>query len=214
LAYEVDGKLVHQSWNSEGPIDPPGEIAAGTSPRWSRDGFRLLLIQPRSSAPAAAQAVIVRNLMSEKDLDLPVASPGTVRSPAWAPDEGHVAFYLKPPGEKSRWRIHVSPVAENGTGTLLGDDVVVNPDFDSEGPSWEPGGRRIWFFSHAHRRQAYYPLITGSIETGKLAVVDYPNCCTTPNDLAINPVTQVPEIAFVAHDGLPQDLFIVFLNHF
>jgi hypothetical protein len=44
--------------------------------------------------------------------------------------------------------------------------------------------------------------------------VDYPKRCTTPGDLAVNPATAVPEMAFAAHDGLPRDLFIVFLNHY
>jgi hypothetical protein len=65
-----------------------------------------------------------------------------------------------------------------------------------------------------HRKQAYYPLLAADVTTGKIDVIDYPNRCTTPYDLAVNPVTEVPEVAFMAHDGLPQDLFIVFMNHY
>jgi hypothetical protein len=72
----------------------------------------------------------------------------------------------------------------------------------------------VWFFSHGRREQAYYPLVAADRETGQSLVVHYPRRCTTPNDLAVNPATAVPEMAFVAVDGLTQDLFVLFLNHF
>jgi hypothetical protein len=51
-------------------------------------------------------------------------------------------------------------------------------------------------------------------ESGESLVANYPRRCTTPNDLAVNPSTTIPEMAFVAVDGSTQDLFVLFLNHY
>ena len=59
-----------------------------------------------------------------------------------------------------------------------------------------------------------YKVTVADIQSGELAVVEYPQRCTTPGDLEINIDDPVPEVAFVAHDGLPKDLFIVFFNHY
>ncbi|MCA9222093.1 MAG: hypothetical protein KDA71_17310, partial [Planctomycetales bacterium] len=80
--------------------------------------------------------------------------------------------------------------------------------------SWEPSGRRVWFFSNQHRQQAYYPLAAASVDGGSVITVDYPRRCTSPNDLAANPATRIPEFAFVGHQGLSQDVYVVLLNHY
>jgi hypothetical protein len=215
LVYEQDGNIMHQAWNDKGPIDQPLLIARGTSPRWSRDGYRLLMAreQPRQGNVPAFQ-MVVRNLRNESEVALPSAPGELVRSPSWSADERHAAFFVREGGEGKPWRVRVCPVAENATGRTLGDDVVVNVSFESEGPAWEPGGRRVWFFSNAQRRQAYYPLVAADVQSGALTLVDYPRQCTTPNDLTINPDNAAPEMAFVGHAGLPQDVFLVFLNHY
>ena len=214
LVYREDGQLVHQAWNGGGPVERPLALGRGTSPRWSRDGYRLLFARERpGGGTAPAYDVVVRNLQTETDLVLPCGE-SAVRSPTWSPDEKHVAFYVRQPGEGKPWRIRVCPVEGRAPAITLGGDVVVNLNFESGGPAWEPSGRRVWFFSHEHRRQAYYPMIAADVASGQLAVVDYPARSTTPNDLAMHPTTAVPEIALVAHDGLPQDLFILLLNHY
>jgi len=213
LVYREDGQLVHQAWNDRGPVQRPLALARGTSPRWPRDGYRLLYARERPGAAAPVYDVVVRDLRTEAELLLP-CDAGSVRSPTWSPDEKHVAFYVRELGEGKPWRIRVCPVEDQGPAITLGSDVVVNLNFESEGPAWEPSGRRVWFFSHQHRRAAYYPMIAADVASGQLTVVDYPARLTTPNDLAIHPATAVPEIALVAHDGLPQDLFILLLNHY
>jgi hypothetical protein len=107
----------------------------------------------------------------------------------------------------------VCPTSGEGPARTIGEDVVVNPSFRSEGPSWDQAGRRIWFFSHKERDQEYFPLVAADAKNGALTTVNYARRCTTPFDLAVNPATQVPELAFVAHIGVAQDLFILFLNH-
>lgn len=215
LVYEAEGQITHEAWNAEGPVEEPVALARGTSPRWHRDGTRLLFARERGkSGPVAEYDIVVRWLQKSQDVELFVHSSLIVRSPTWSPDGEHCAFYVRPPGEGKPWRIQVSAARDGGSGKAVGDDVVVNPNFASEGPAWEPGGRRVWFFSHAHRRQAYYPLVAADIETGKTSLVDYPSRCTGPNDLALNPACEVPEMAFVAHDGRPQDIFILLLNHY
>ena len=97
---------------------------------------------------------------------------------------------------------------------MIGDDVMVNPDFESEGPSWEPSGQRLWYFSHAQREGAYYPLVATDLETGKTQTIHYTKRCTTPSDLAVNPAAKAPEMVFVGHEGLTQDLYVVILNHY
>jgi hypothetical protein len=215
LIVRQDGELMHQAWNDAGPVDQPFSLGRGTAPRWSRDGSRLLYARERASTSRTPVFdVVVRNLRSESETVLPCEADAVVRSPVWSPDERHAAFYVREIGEGKPWRIHVATTAENPEGRTLGGDVVVNPNFESEGPAWEPGGGRVWFFSHEHRQQAYYPLVAADVARGEVTVVDYPARCTTPNDLAVHPVTYVPEIAIVGHDGLPQDLFLLFLNHY
>ncbi|HWB12176.1 MAG TPA: hypothetical protein VG826_23315 [Pirellulales bacterium] len=214
LVYEDDGQLIHQAWNADGPVEAPVPLARGASPRWHREGTRLLFTRERSrSGPAIIYDIVVRNLQKETDVVLPTDPSHTVRSPTWSPDGDHVAFYVRPPGESKPWKIQVASAQEGG-GRPLGEDVVVNPNFGGEGPAWQPDGRRVWFFSHAKRKQAYYPLLAADIETGATTLVDYPTRCTGPNDLAVNPACEVPEMAFVAHDGRPQDVFVLFLNHY
>ena len=214
MLYEQDDRLMHEAWNDEGQIGDPLMLAQATSPRWSRDGRRVLMARRKPQSTPAAYEMVVRDLAKETELLLPAGQEGTVRSPSWSPDCEAAAFYVREPGERMPWRIRVCPTTANAGGTTLGNNVVVNSVFESEGPAWEPSGRRIWFFSHEHQQQAYYPLVATDVQTGQAAVVDYPNRCTTPSDLAINTTSSVPEIAFVAHDGRPKDLFVVFLNHY
>jgi hypothetical protein len=216
LAYEEEGRLMHEAWDDQDrPVHQPLMLAYGTAPRWSQDGYRVLMVRRRPEDGGLSNSeIVVRNLRTEEDRVLCDSPREMVRDPCWSPDEQAAGFYVRTGGEGSPWRIRVCPIDENAPAKTLGEDVVVNPDFESFGPAWDPEGRTVWFFSQKHSREAYYPLVGADVETGNLATVDYPNCCTTPHDLAINPTNPVPEMAFVAHDGLPKDLFIVFLNHY
>jgi hypothetical protein len=209
LAYERDGQLLHEAWDTREPVVSPLPLGRGTSPRWSSDGFRLLLARGRSGG---ASEVAVRDLRSEQEVIIPAS--GLARGPVWSGDEQLAAFYVRPPGGNQPWQIQVASTTQAGGGRTIGNDVVVNPDFESEGPSFEPSGRRIWHFSHRHTAQAYYPLVAADVQSGAEEIVDYPRRCTRPADLALNPMTAVPEVVFVAHDGLPQDVFVLFLNHY
>ncbi len=215
LVYEEDGQLVHEAWNEQGAVDRPLALVRGTSARWSRDGYRLLLAHERfRRGKLASYDIVVRNLRTETNVVLSAGEEGIVRSPTWSPDEEYAAFHVRAPGENQPWRLRICPIAEDATGITVADEVVVNPDFESEGPAWEPSSRRVWFFSQRRRQQAYHPLVAADVRSGEILAVDYPRRCTTPGDLAVNPATAVPEMAFAAHDGLPRDLFIVFLNHY
>lgn len=212
LAYDRDGQLLHEAFNAAETIESPLDLGRGTSPRWSRDGFRLLLARGRAGGQLAAYDIALRNLKTGKESLL--SKSAVVRSPMWSPTEEHVAWYAKDAGDNKPWRIEVGAAAGTGAARPVGGDVVVNANFEAEGPAWEPSGRRLWYFSHRQHQQAYYPLVTTDLASSEETVVDYPNRCTTPTDLAVNPLTVVPEIVFVAHEGLPQDLFVLFLNHY
>jgi hypothetical protein len=212
LAYEREGRLLHQAWSKDQQMEQP--IAKGTSPQWSRDGMRVLMARQKEGDQLAAYETVIRHLKQGQDLLLPTPAGVSIRSPVWSPDEEYVAYFAQARGDNAPWRIVVCPVAENGEPRTVAPDVVVNPIFKSEGPSWEPNGQRIWYFSRQHRQEEYFPLVAADRASGRETVVDYPKCCTTPNDLAINPANSIPEVAFVGHDGLHQDLFILFLNHF
>lgn len=215
LAYERDGELVQEAWNDQGPIEAPVELGRGSSPLWARDGARLLIVRERSSGrQLGAVELVVRNLKTGADAVIPTAPGDTLRNPAWSPDEHQVAFYARASGDNQPWQIQVSRVEAGARPRALGNQVVVNLDFETEGPAWQPDGKRVWFFSDANRKQAYYPVVAADLETGVLTVVDYSNRCTTPNDLAVNPATAIPEMALVARDGLTQDLFVLLLNHY
>jgi hypothetical protein len=215
LAYERDGELVEEAWNSSGPVEANVSLGRGSSPRWARDGFRLALLRERPGPGQIAGAeIVVRNLKTDAEIVLSTEPADRVRSPSWSPDERYVAYYSRPAGDQQSWRIGVASLTEGEPGRMLGQQVVANLDFESQGPSWEPSGRRIWYFSHAQKEHAYYPLVAADVRTGETTLVDYPTRCTTPGDLAVNPAAETPQMAFVAHDGLTQDLFIVFLNHY
>jgi WD40-like Beta Propeller Repeat len=213
LAYERNGEIVHEAWvasQSNGRA-----IANGTSPQWSRDGRQLLMArQVGRSGGLPRYDIVVRHLRNERDMVLSSNRRVVVRSPTWSPAESRVAFYERDASESTGWRIRSVLADGSIQPTTVIADVIVNPDFKSEGPSWEPTGQRVWCFSNEHREQEFYPLVAADVETGAITKVDYPHLATSPNDLAVNPATSVPEFAFVAHDGLTQDLFIVFLNHY
>lgn len=215
LAYEHNGQVRHEAWSGKEAVQEPLTVARGVSPRWSRDGYRLLIARERQRPGRIADyQIALWNLRTQEELLIPAAQSDAVRSPEWSPDEQYVAYYAQPAGDNSPWRIDVSQLTAGSSPRTVADDVVVNATFKSQGPAWEPSGRRVWFFSHQRRQQAYYPLVAADRETGQSLVVDYPRRCTTPNDLAVNPATAIPELAFVAVDGLTQDLFVLFLNHY
>jgi hypothetical protein len=215
LIYERDGQLVHDAWREDQEIESGKLIGRGSLPRWDGTGTQLLVAREREgTGRRGAYDVVIRNLRSETEIIVPVDATDDVRSPCWSPDEQFVSFYHRKSGESHPWRIALTPIADVSQVHDLGEQVVMNMDFESPGPAWESTGERIWFFSHAKHKQAYYPLIAVDTKTGVLTEVDYPERCTTPNDLAINPLADIPEIAFVAHAGITQDLFIVLLNHF
>jgi len=213
LAYERQGEIVHDAWTDSQATSRV--VARGTSPRWSSDGRRLLLArQSGGDRRSPAYDIVVRHLTEERDDALSSKPRVVVRSPTWSPDETRVAFFESDARDNAPWRIQVATADGSGTPLTVASDVIVNPDFKSEGPSWEPSGQRIWCFSHAHREQEFFPLVAANAATGTVTLVNYPRRATSPNDLAVNPVTAVPELAFVAHDGTTRDLFIVFLNHY
>ncbi len=211
MAYEKDGQVMLEAWRGNEVIDEPTPLCRGTSPRWSSDGGQLLLSRARSGKVGAFD-IVLKNLRDGQETQL--STSDVVRGPAWSPDERFAAFFAKDAGENTPWRIEVASLGGQAKTRVLLSDVVVNPNFDSDEPTWEPGGRRVWCFSHRHRRQAYYPLVAVEVEGGRESVVDYPQRCTNPGDLAINPKTVIPELTFVGHDGLPQDLYVLFLNHY
>ncbi len=145
---------------------------------------------------------------------MPIDPTDDVRSPCWSPDERFVSFFHRKSGENHPWRIAVASSSDARQVRDLGEQVVVNVDFESAGPAWEPSGERIWGFSHARHKQAYYPLIGIDVKTGDSIDVDYPQRCTSPNDVAVNPTAENTGNSVIAHDGLTQDLFVILLNHY
>jgi Tol biopolymer transport system component len=214
LAYEHDGQVQHEAWSGKESVQAALTVARGVSPRWSRDGSRLVMARERRPGRVADYQIALVNLRTQEEMVIPAAESGVVRSPEWSPDEQYVAYYAQAAGDNSPWRIQVSPLTPGAAPRTVADDVVVNPNFKSQGPAWEPSSRRVWFFSHQRRQQAYYPLVAAGRDSGESLVVHYPRRCTTPNDLAVNPATAIPEMAFVAVDGATQDLFVLFLNHY
>jgi Tol biopolymer transport system component len=211
MASEKDGKVVVEAFSGDEAVDDPKDLGPGTSPRWSGDGGSLLLQRARKGKVGAFDIV----LQSRKTDDATqLSTSDVVRSPAWSPDEQYAAWFAKDAGDTKPWRIEVAALSGQSKPRKLASDVVVNLLFESDEPTWEPTSRRIWCFSHQQRQQAYYPLVAIDVSSGQEQVVDYPQRCTNPSDLAINPRTEVPELTFVGHDGTPQDLYVLFLNHY
>jgi len=215
MVYELDGRLMHDAWKSKQPIEAGQSLGSGSLPRWDRTGTQLLIARERGGqGRAGAYDVVIRNLKKEKEQVVPIDATDDVRSPCWSPDEQFVSFYHRKSGENHPWRVAIAPISDVRRVRDLGEQVVVNVDFESPGPAWEPTGERIWGFSHARHTQAYYPLIGIDINSGTMIEVDYPRRCTTPNDLAVNPTADIPEMAFTGQVGLTQDLFVILLNHY
>jgi hypothetical protein len=171
----------------------------------------LLLARARGSGKLGAFD-IVRRVLPDKETQL--STSAVVRSPAWSPDDRFAAFFAKDAGDNKPWRIEVAALAGAASTRAVAHNVVVNSSFESDEPAWEPSSRRVWCFSDRDRQQTYYPLVAVDIASGQQQRIDYPHRCTNPGDLAINPRTAVPELAFVAHDGLPKDVYVLFLNHY
>ncbi|MBS0208244.1 MAG: hypothetical protein JSS27_04745 [Planctomycetes bacterium] len=213
LLYEQDGNVMHQAWNEAQQVEPPRTLAQGSAPRWSKSGASFTYLRLSNPGTAQTSELLVRQLLEERDLPVIASRSGRLRGPSWSPPEQHVACFFCEVGERQPWRIAVARVGESPSVQLVGDDVVVDQDFDSEGPGWDHSGRGLWYFTHAQRQDAYYPLVSTNIETGQSRVIHYPKRITTPTSLAVNPASGVPEIAIVAHDKKPQDVFVVFMNH-
>lgn len=211
MASEKDGKVVIDAWSGDELVDEPKLLGAGTSPRWSADGGTLLYQRARSGKVGAFD-IVLQSRKADDGTQLSISD--VVRSPAWSPDEKYAAWFAKDAGDNKQWRIETAAVSGPSKPRAIANDVVVNLLFESDEPTWEPTSRRLWCFSHRQRQQAYYPLLAVDVASGQEQVIDYPQRCTNPSDLAINPRTEVPELTFVAHDGTPQDLYVLFLNHY
>lgn len=210
LAYEKDGEVMVEAWRGSEVVDEPYSIGRGTAPRWSASGSALLMARARGGKLGAFD--VVMRVLPDKETQL--STSDVVRSPAWSPDEQFAAYFAKDSGDNKPWRIEVAVLAGQPKARALVQDVVVNANFEADEPTWQPDSRRLWCFSHRHRQQTYYPLVAVDVAGGSEQVIDYPKRCTNPGDLAINPKTIVPELVFVGHDGLPQDVYVLFLNHY
>ncbi len=213
LAFERNGEIVHQTWNANGNQEKI--LTRGTSPRWSVDGKRLLLARDVGGpGNLAIYQPVEHDLVREHETALPVSHGAVVRSPVYSPDEQSAAWFEREPREGAPWRVRVCRIATDAQPKTVASDIIVNPDFKTEGPCWEPSGQRLWCFSNAHRREQFFPLVAVAAESGKVTLVEYPVLVTSPHDVAANPKTPVPELAFVGRLGVTQDLFVLFLNHY
>jgi hypothetical protein len=210
MAYEQNGDLLLEAWRGSDVIDEPFILCRGGSPRWNSSGTALLMTRARDAKLGAFD--IVKRVLATND-ETQHSSSDIVRSPAWSPDEQLAAFFAKDAGDNKPWRIEVASLGGEAKAKVLVQDVVVNSAFESDQPAWEPGSRRVWCFSHRYRQQTYYPLVAADVADGE-QIIDYPRVCTNPSDLAINPRTHIPELVFVGHDELPQDVYVLLLNHF
>ena len=214
FAFDQAGKVLRAASKNPGTTSSVREVTAGQTPRWSRDGRRLLAIE-RDSTGSTTGRMVVANII-DNEVKYFGEKSNHARSPSWSPDEQCVSCYVREAGGSSKWSIQVVPVepAANIGATMIDDDVIVNTDFTTLGPCWNPDASQLWYFSKQHRDAAYYPLIIKHIGSGKTTLVDYPKACTSPNDMVMNPISEVPEIVFMGHRDIAKDVFVLFLNHF
>jgi len=213
LAYEVKGAVMQSAWNAD-RSGAAAQVSPGGSPRWSRDGVRLLMLRGRTrSDRVTAYDVVIRNLKTGQEHVAAHPETGTLRSPVWSPAENRIAYFARDPGSNQPWRIEYCNSAGGGVRKAAAD-VVVNNSFKSEGPAWSPDGGQLWFFSHAFKTQAYFPLRMFDCNSSAAISIRYPDVCSAPSDVALNPSSKIPEIAFTGKDGQSRDLFVLLLNHF
>jgi len=189
------------------------KITKGAVPRWSLNGHQLLALNLTKGRVGASELILI-DLKKNNNESLVHDDSLLLRSPAWSPDNKYASCFFRRRGGNLKWSIQIAATDDSGIGRVISDDVVVNPDFTTAGPSWEPSGKRVWYFSKNNRRQAHYPFVATDVQSGKKVVVDYPDVITSPMDLTLNPVTKVPEVAFVGKQGGTDDVFVVFLNHY
>ncbi len=234
LFFSLAGKLQSRRINLEQPApDDRGQpLGDGTEAVWSPDGKWLAWTERiQLSANQSNYALKIRDRARQLDQRL-FGLPGMlVRSPAWSPDGGHLAFYARPVLSTS-WRLYVAPapagvgfqqgdeppaggeVAGGGVGRakLVAQDVRVEEHFQNFGPSWDPRGDRLWFFAKADD-QEYYPLHWATLDGGRRGQVGYPRRLTTGLDVAVNPDPKLRAIAFCAIEDLRQDVIVMILAH-
>jgi dipeptidyl aminopeptidase/acylaminoacyl peptidase len=214
IAFDQAGKVLRVASRIPGKTTSAREVIAGQTPRWNRDGRHLLTIERDSTGGTTSRMAVAD--ISDNDVEYFGTKSDHARSPSWSPDERFVSCYVKEESGSVKWSIQVVPMnsAEALSVTMIDDDVIVNADFTTLGPCWNPDASQLWYFSKQHRDAAYYPLVIRNIDSGDTAVVDYPKVCTSPNDMTMNPTSNVPEIVFVGHRDIAQDVFILLLNHF
>jgi hypothetical protein len=235
LFFSAAGKLESLALDldrlAEAKAGPP--VGQGTEASWSPDGHSVVWTErSQVSATQSNFALKLRDVVNQTDTRL-FALPGMMlRNPACSPDGRHIAFYARPLLQPS-WRLYVIPAPRrlgfaeragdpaggelpaataSNTATLVAQDVRVEEHFQNVGPSWDPRGDRLWFFSRAEE-QEYYPLRWTMLDGARRGEVGYPRKLTTGLDVAVNPNMNLRTIAFCAIENLSQDVIVLVLSH-
>ena len=212
IAFDRKGDILRAASRIAGKNSRVRKVMPGQSPRWGRDG-RLLLAIERDTAGEITGRLAIADIGTNK-INFYGGRSAHARSPNWSPDQQYVSCYTTATRVSDTYAIQLARVQEGQSPPAIDKDIVVNFDFTTLGPCWSPNSRQLWFFSNQYREEAYYPLIMQDIDSNSISVIDYPQVCTSPSDVTINPVTAAPELVFVGHRDLAQDVFVMMLNHF
>ncbi len=235
LFFSLAGKLetVHVNLDDAGADKPGQPIGDGTEASWSPDGQWLVWTErTQLNASQSSFSLKLRDVVRGTDQRI-FAMPGSLlRNPTWSPDGRQIALYGRP-AQQTSWRLYVLPAPsrlafqqpgdERAGGaerpapsptkpTIVAQDVRVEEHFQNFGPSWDPRGDRLWFFSRAEE-QEYYPLRWATTDGLRRGEVSYPRKLTTGLDVAVNPNPSLRAIAFCAIEDLHQDVIVMILNH-
>jgi len=226
LLYASENKVISAGIASRSLQITEGKtIGTGNEACWSADGEWFLWVRRLYISETYSKEWLIA-ARRHLNLQLRIFSreDTLIRNPTWSPSGRYVAFYLRKSNEPG-WKLATlrlpGSLDKRDTGPKQEEAelplaviarVKAQEHFRNFGPTWDPRGDRLWYFTTTGE-QEYYPLHWSSADGGTKGVVHYPSSLSAATDVAVNPNPKIRAIAFCAVRDLSQEIFIIVPNH-